>query len=84
MHVPGPVVECALWQQVMVESRVAAVARDSVLLVDPLRANGRMPVRPRYNKNEEGSMNVLTLMVIIILAYWVIAMYLVSKQKDWE
>ena len=29
-------------------------------------------------------MNVLTLMVIIILAYWVIAMYLVSKQKDWE
>ena len=43
-----------------------------------------MPVRRRYNKNEEGSMNVLTLMVIIILAYWVIAMYLVSKQKDWE
>ena len=29
-------------------------------------------------------MNVLTLMVIIILAYWVIAMSLVSKQKDWE
>ena len=29
-------------------------------------------------------MNVLTLMVIIILAYWIIGMYLVSKQKDWE
>jgi hypothetical protein len=29
-------------------------------------------------------MNVLTLMVIIILAYWVIAMSLVAKQKDWE
>ena len=29
-------------------------------------------------------MNVLTLMVIIILAYWAIAMYAVSKQKDWE
>jgi hypothetical protein len=68
----------------MVESRVAAVARDCVLLVDPLRANGRMPVRRRYNKNEEGNMNVLTLMVIIILAYWVIAMSLVAKQKDWE
>ena len=34
--------------------------------------------------NEEGNMNVLTLMVIIILAYWVIAMYSVSRQKDWE
>ncbi len=29
-------------------------------------------------------MNVLTLMTIIIVAYWVIAMYLVSKQKDWD
>lgn len=29
-------------------------------------------------------MNVLTLMVIIILAYWVIAMWLVSKQHDWD
>ena len=29
-------------------------------------------------------MNVLTLMVIIILAYWAVAMYLVSKQKDWD
>lgn len=29
-------------------------------------------------------MNVLTLMVIIILAYWAIAMFAVSSQKDWE
>ncbi len=29
-------------------------------------------------------MNVLTLMVIIILAYWVIAMFAVSKTKDWD
>lgn len=29
-------------------------------------------------------MNVLILMVIIILAYWIIGMYLVSKHKDWE
>ena len=29
-------------------------------------------------------MNVLTLMVIIILAYWVVAMYLVSNVEDWE
>lgn len=29
-------------------------------------------------------MNVLTLMVIIILAYWIIAMWLVSKQHDWD
>jgi hypothetical protein len=29
-------------------------------------------------------MNVLTLMVIIILAYWVIAMGSISMQKDWD
>ena len=29
-------------------------------------------------------MNVLTLMVIIIVAYWAIAMYMVGRQKDWE
>jgi hypothetical protein len=29
-------------------------------------------------------MNVLTLMVIIILAYWIIGMWLVSKQKNWD
>jgi hypothetical protein len=29
-------------------------------------------------------MNVLTLMVIIILAYWVIAMGSVSMRKDWD
>jgi len=29
-------------------------------------------------------MNVLTLMTIIVVGYWVIAMYLVSKQKDWD
>jgi hypothetical protein len=29
-------------------------------------------------------MNVLTLMVIIILAYWAIAMVTISKQKDWD
>ena len=29
-------------------------------------------------------MNVLTLMVIIILAYWIIGMFLVSSVKDWE
>ena len=29
-------------------------------------------------------MNVLTLMVIIILAYWAIAMISISMQKDWE
>ncbi len=29
-------------------------------------------------------MNVLTLMVIIILAYWTIAMFAVSKTKDWD
>ena len=29
-------------------------------------------------------MNVLTLMVIIILAYWIVAMWLVSKQRDWD
>lgn len=29
-------------------------------------------------------MNVLTLMVVIILAYWAIAMIAVSMQKDWE
>jgi hypothetical protein len=29
-------------------------------------------------------MNVLTLMVIIILAYWAIAMVAISKQKDWD
>jgi hypothetical protein len=29
-------------------------------------------------------MNVLTLMVIIILTYWVVGMYLVSNVKDWE
>lgn len=29
-------------------------------------------------------MNVLTLMVIIILAYWIVGMTLVSKRKDWD
>lgn len=29
-------------------------------------------------------MNVLTLMAIIIVTYWVVAMYLVSKHTDWE
>ncbi len=29
-------------------------------------------------------MNVLTLMVVIILAYWVIAMGSVSMLKDWD
>ena len=29
-------------------------------------------------------MNVLTLMVIIILSYWIIAMWLVSKRKNWD
>jgi hypothetical protein len=29
-------------------------------------------------------MNVLTLMVIIILAYWVIAMGSVAMQRDWD
>jgi hypothetical protein len=29
-------------------------------------------------------MNVLTLMVIIILAYWVIGMSLVAKVKNWD
>ena len=37
-----------------------------------------------HNKNEEGKVNVLTLMVIIILAYWVIGMYLISRNKDWD
>ena len=29
-------------------------------------------------------MNVLTLMVIIILTYWIEGMTLVSKRKDWD
>ena len=29
-------------------------------------------------------MNVLTLMVIIILAYWPIPMVTISQQKDWD
>ena len=29
-------------------------------------------------------MNVLTLMVIIILAYWVVGMFVVSNVDDWE
>ena len=29
-------------------------------------------------------MNVLTLMVIIILAYWIIGMVWVSKTRDWD
>lgn len=29
-------------------------------------------------------MNVLTLMALIILAYWIISMYLIAKKKDWE
>ena len=29
-------------------------------------------------------MNVLTLMVIIILVYWAIAMYLVGRTRDWD
>jgi len=29
-------------------------------------------------------MNVLSLMVIIIVAYWIVGMTLVSKRKDWD
>lgn len=29
-------------------------------------------------------MNVLILMGIIILTYWIVAMFLVSNVKDWE
>ena len=29
-------------------------------------------------------MNVLTLMVIIILAYWIIGMTLVARVKNWD
>ena len=29
-------------------------------------------------------MNILSLMVIIILAYWVVAMTWVAKRKDWD
>lgn len=36
------------------------------------------------NPKEESSMNVLILMAIIILAYWIISMYLIAKKKDWE
>ena len=63
---------------------------NAVVPVDPRRVNGTMPVprtlgiRRLHNKNEEGKVNVLTLMVIIILAYWVIAMYLISRNKDWD
>ncbi len=35
-------------------------------------------------RTKEETMNVLTLMVIIILAYWAIAIFAVSRTKDWD
>ena len=65
-----------------------------VCIVDPPVPDGTMLVvthRSEHNYSnrqspleEEIKMNVLTLMVIIILAYWAIAMISISMQKDWE
>jgi len=50
----------------------------ALLRLEQCRSNRRSPLK------EEIRMNVLTLMVIIVLAYWVIGMFLVSKQKNWD
>ncbi len=35
-------------------------------------------------KKKETKMNVLYLMMTIILIYWIIAMFIVSRVKDWD